>query len=73
MPVRLRKLIGSLALLALLAAWIFVAMVLATAVFRVENPFLAAAYYVIAGFGWVLPAMPLVSWMLRPEKTSVAD
>jgi hypothetical protein len=23
-------------------------------------------YYVIAGIGWVLPAMPLVRWMSRP-------
>jgi hypothetical protein len=23
------------------------------------------AYYVVAGIGWVLPAMPLVSWMVR--------
>jgi hypothetical protein len=23
---------------------------------------------VIAGFGWVLPAMPLVAWMVRPDK-----
>jgi hypothetical protein len=73
LPVRLRKLIGSLALLVLLAAWIFVAMVVAYAVFRVENPYLAAAYYVIAGFGWVLPAMPLVSWMLRQDRPGVAD
>jgi hypothetical protein len=24
-------------------------------------------YYVVAGIGWVLPAMPLISWMLRPD------
>jgi hypothetical protein len=75
MPVKLRKLIGSLALLALLAVWVFVAMAAAYAVFRIENPILAAAYYVIAGFGWVLPAMPLVTWMLRPDRETpgVAD
>jgi len=26
------------------------------------------AYYVIAGIGWVLPAMPIVSWMSRPSR-----
>jgi hypothetical protein len=25
-----------------------------------------AIYYVVAGLGWVLPAMPLVKWMSRP-------
>jgi hypothetical protein len=27
----------------------------------------AAIYYVVAGLGWVLPAMPIVSWMARPD------
>jgi len=27
----------------------------------------ATLYYIVAGLGWVLPAMPLVSWMARPD------
>ncbi|MBO0754773.1 MAG: DUF2842 domain-containing protein [Bradyrhizobiaceae bacterium] len=70
MSIRLRKLVGSLALLVLIAIWIALSMAFASAVFRFENPFLAFIYYVVAGIGWVLPAMPLVSWMLRrhPER-----
>jgi hypothetical protein len=70
MPIRLRKLIGSLALLVLIAIWIVLSMAFAYSVFRFENPFLALVYYVVAGIGWVLPAMPLVSWMFRrqPER-----
>ena len=30
----------------------------------------AALFYVIAGLGWVLPAMPLVAWMVRPDRSS---
>jgi len=67
MPIRLRKLIGSFALLVLIAIWIVLSMAFAYAVFRFENPFLAVIYYVVAGIGWVLPAMPLVSWMSRPH------
>ena len=67
MHIRVRKLIGSLALLVLIAVWTMLSMALAYAVFRVENPILAAVYYVVAGLGWVLPAMPLISWMLRPD------
>jgi len=26
---------------------------------------MAGIYYVVAGIGWVLPAMPLVKWMSR--------
>ncbi|HEY6025670.1 MAG TPA: DUF2842 domain-containing protein, partial [Pseudolabrys sp.] len=29
--------------------------------------FVAALYYVVAGLGWVLPAMPLIAWMSRPD------
>jgi len=25
-------------------------------------------YYVVVGMGWVLPAMPIVSWMQRPDR-----
>jgi hypothetical protein len=28
---------------------------------------LQAIFYVVAGIGWVLPAMPIISWMSRPD------
>jgi hypothetical protein len=28
-----------------------------------DSKILSLAYYLIAGLGWILPAMPLVSWM----------
>jgi hypothetical protein len=28
---------------------------------------LQAVFYVVAGLGWVLPAMPIISWMARPD------
>ena len=24
-------------------------------------------FYVVAGIGWILPAMPIISWMARPN------
>jgi hypothetical protein len=27
----------------------------------------ATLYYVVAGLGWVLPAMLLIKWMARPD------
>ena len=35
-----------------------------------NNPWVAAIYYVIAGIGWVLPAMPLMRWMLTGKVRS---
>jgi hypothetical protein len=63
MPIRVRKLIGTVALLVLVSAWGLLAMALAQSVLTDINGFVAAIYYVVAGLGWVLPAMPLVRWM----------
>ena len=68
MPLRIRKLIGTIALLVLLSAWAFLAMALAQSVLTDINSVVAAIFYVVAGLGWVLPAMPLVAWMSRPDK-----
>jgi hypothetical protein len=34
-----------------------------------DNALLSVAYYVIAGLGWIVPAMPLVSWMSAPRSS----
>ncbi len=68
MPIRLRKLIGAVALLVLVMVWGLLAMALAQSVLTDINGFVAAVFYVVAGLGWVLPAMPIVSWMARPDK-----
>ena len=31
------------------------------------NFILQVAFYVVAGLAWVLPAMPLIRWMSRPD------
>jgi hypothetical protein len=67
MSIRTRKLIGTIALLVLVITWGLLAMALAQSVLTDINGFVAAIYYVVAGLGWVLPAMPLISWMARPE------
>jgi len=43
------------------------AMALAQSVLTNINGWVATIYYVVAGLGWVLPAMPLISWMARPD------
>ena len=68
MSIRARKLIGTVALLLLVAVWSLFAMALAQSVLTDINGFVAAIFYVVAGLGWVLPAMPIVSWMARPDQ-----
>ena len=61
MPIRLRKFIGAVALLALVMVWALVAMALAQSALTDINGFVATLYYIVAGLGWVLPAMPMLS------------
>lgn len=63
MPIRLRKLIGTVALLALASGWTLLAMAFAQFPVIKANGLVEVVYYVVAGLGWVLPAMPLIRWM----------
>ena len=65
MPLRLRKFIGAVALFVLVTVWPLAAMALAQVPAIRDNALASTLYYVIAGLGWVLPAMPLVRWMSR--------
>ena len=67
MSIRTRKLVGAVALLALVIFWGLLAMALAQSVLTNINGWVATIYYIVAGLGWVLPAMPLISWMAKPD------
>ena len=68
MPIRIRKLLGTVALLVLVVIWSLVAMAIAQAPLISSSRLAQAIYYVVAGIGWVLPAMPIVKWMSKPDK-----
>jgi len=67
MTIRTRKFFGTLALLVLAALWSLMGMVAAQIPAIAKSGLLQAAFYVVVGLGWVLPAMPIVSWMSRPD------
>jgi len=50
----------------LVIVWALIAMALAQVPAIRENAIASVLYYIIAGIGWVLPAMPIVAWMSRP-------
>jgi hypothetical protein len=68
MPIRLRKFIGAIALIVLVVVWALLAMALAQAPLVRNHAVVSVIYYVVIGLGWVLPAMPLVRWMSRPNR-----
>ena len=67
MPIRLRKLIGAVVLIVLVLTWALVSMALAQSPVIKAHGLIEVIYYVVAGLGWVLPAMPLVKWMSKPS------
>ena len=66
MPVRLRKLVGAIALIVLVVTWVLIAMAVAQLPAIKVNGLVGGVYYFIAGMGWVLPGMFVVKWMMRP-------
>ena len=66
MPVRLKKLIGTFILLALVIVYAIVAMTVAVAQLAESGPLVHLAYFLFTGLLWVIPAMFVVSWMVRP-------
>ena len=67
MTIRTRKFLGAIALILLAALWSLLGMAMAQMPAIASSGWLQAIYYVVVGIGWVLPAMPIVSWMLRPD------
>jgi Protein of unknown function (DUF2842) len=67
MTIRTRKLLGTISLLVLVVVWSLLGMTLAQTPWLASSGLLQAIFYVVAGIGWVLPAMPIISWMARPD------
>jgi hypothetical protein len=67
MTIRTRKFLGTIALLVLVVVWSLMGMTLAQTPWLANSGLLQAIFYVVAGIGWVLPAMPIISWMARPD------
>jgi uncharacterized membrane protein YedE/YeeE len=62
MSIRLRKLMGAAALIALVLGWLLMAMAVAQFPVLWTSTPLEIGYYVIAGLGWVPLAMPIIRW-----------
>ena len=70
MTIRTRKFFGTIALLVLVVAWSLLGMVIAQTPWLASSGLYQAIFYVVAGLGWVLPAMPIISWMSRGGSTA---
>ena len=68
MTIRQRKFIGAILLLVLVIVWSLAGVAVAQAPVLKESRGWQMLFYVVTGLGWVLPAMPLIRWMSRPDK-----
>ena len=64
---RTRKLLGTIAILAIVVVYAPLAMALADSHISEAPALVQTAAYVVLGLAWVLPVMPLIRWMERPD------
>jgi Protein of unknown function (DUF2842) len=67
MTVRIRKLIGVVALLAFLVLYTWVAVAIGSGRIVEAHGLVQFAYFLVAGLVWVIPAGFLIRWMQRPD------
>jgi hypothetical protein len=65
---RTRKLIGAATMLAFVGVYALCAMVLAESrPVHEASGLVQGLFYAVAGLAWILPLMPLIAWMERPD------
>ena len=67
MKQRNRKLIGAWALLGSILLWCMAATAVYLALPEGLPGLVLIGYFIIAGMGWLLPAMAIIRWMARPD------
>ncbi|HTV69405.1 MAG TPA: DUF2842 domain-containing protein [Rhizobiaceae bacterium] len=68
MPVRLKKLIGTILLIVLVLVYALVATAVAVAQLAESGPLVHLAFFVFSGLLWILPAMLIIRWMVKEPK-----
>lgn len=66
---RTRKFIGAITILVYVSLYALIAMAVAQGRLQDANKFWQALYYIVVGMGWIIPLMPLIRWMERPDKS----
>ena len=71
MTIRTRKLIGTVALLALIVVYSLLAMAAAMILqMQSTNKAIELAYYILAGTLWTIPAGAIIWWMQQPDRSA---
>ena len=62
----MRKVVAALAILAIIAIWIFIIATLGSQI-TAQPLWVQLPFYVIAGVAWIVPIRPVLAWMNRPQ------
>ena len=68
MPIRLKKLIGTILLIVLVIVYALVATTVAAIRLAESGPFVHLAFFFLTGILWVLPAMGIIKWLMLPPR-----
>lgn len=68
MPVRIKKLIGTVLLVLLVIVYALVATMVAVAQLAESGPVVHLVFFFLSGLLWILPAMWIIKWMVTPSK-----
>ncbi|HEY7385898.1 MAG TPA: DUF2842 domain-containing protein [Beijerinckiaceae bacterium] len=72
MPRRTRKLIGTIAILMFVLVYGPVAMALAESRIMEAPKLIQTIAYVVLGLAWIVPILPLIRWMERPDADNLS-
>ncbi|MBZ9676721.1 DUF2842 domain-containing protein [Mesorhizobium sp. ES1-1] len=68
MSMRLKKLIGTFLLLALVVIYALVASIFAVARLSESGPWVHFLFFLLSGLLWVLPAMGIIKWLMLEQR-----
>lgn len=63
MPVRLKKFVGSVLLVALVIVYALAATTVAASRLATSGPLVHLIFFLVSGLLWILPAMVIIKWM----------
>ncbi|QRE74682.1 DUF2842 domain-containing protein [Methylobacterium aquaticum] len=65
---RTRSLVGTIVMIAFVLIYAPLAMALADSRIAQTPPLVQSVLYAILGLAWIIPLMPLIRWMERPDR-----
>ena len=68
MHTRVRKLLGTIALVSFVMAYALVVMTIAAAKLPGSSGLLQLVFYVVAGLAWIFPAGAIIYWMSKADR-----